>query len=618
MISTTTVQQNIQKRIAELRKWQQPDGRWRFCFEGSIMTNAFVIILLRTLQVKEEKVIKQLATYIRNRQHPNGYWNTAPDEKGHLTSTVLAYTALLCAGDEQESDEHMKKAKKFIEQNGGIAKAHFMTKWMLAVNGLYKWPSFFYIPMSFLLIPSYAPVNFFDLSAYARIHFVPMMIAANKKFSLSSPHMPSSFFRTYEEDDWLVGEDRSFVQLLVNEMKKIAALPTYIHEKGYKEAENYMLQRIERDGTLYSYVSSTVFMIYALLALGYDKRTPVIRHALKGILEHAKLLQEDELYIENSTSTVWDTSLLTYALQEAGVEYHDPMITAANHYLVRRQHDAYGDWSVHNPRISPGGWGFSDSNTLNPDLDDTSAVLRALTRTSSKGSFLLNWTKGNAWLLSMQNRDGGFAAFEKNTDSSVLTHLPLDNAKDAATDPATADLTGRVLEYFGTFTGMKHHHPTAKRAVQWLLSHQEKNGSWYGRWGTCYIYGTWGAVTGLRAVGIEPTQKSMQKAASWLKSIQNDDGGWGESCQSAEMKKYIPLSFSTVSQTAWALDALLTLLPKDDEAIQKGIHFLLKDPHQKEALDYPTGIGLPGQFYIRYHSYEHLYPLLALSHYQRA
>lgn len=274
------------------------------------------------------------------------------------------------------------------------------------------------------------------------------------------------------------------------------------------------------------------------------------------------------------------------------------------------------DWRIHNPSASPGGWGFSNINTNHPDNDDTAAVLRALTQLSALDPVYFEaWNRGSAWLLSMQNRDGGFGAFEKNVNNPIFASIPLENAKDAAVDPSTADLTGRVLEYLGNFAGLTKDHPSIQAAVAWLLHQQEQNGSWYGRWGVCYIYGTWAAITGLKAAGLSNSHPAIAKAVKWLVSIQNKDGGFGESCRSSEVKTYMPLGFSTPSQTAWALDALLCVMDKKDTVIQRSVKRLMK-PFDEKSSAYPTGIGLPKQFYIHYHSYNKIFPLLALSHYR--
>ncbi|MRX74182.1 squalene--hopene cyclase [Bacillus lacus] len=610
----------IEKLISSLREQQNRNGSWHFCFEGGPMTDSFVIMLFQSLQLQEDSLIRSLAERLLAAQQPNGAWKLYEDEpEGNLTATVQAYNALLFAGSLRKTDEKMKKAEQFIIKKGGLKNIHFMTKWMLAANGQIPWPAGFYIPMHLLLLPRSSPLHFYSLSSYARIHFIPMMVGLNKRVKIRSPHTPdlSHLYRTSREELWKAEEheERGILKAIQEETMKAKQLPFYLKQKGYHYAEKYMLNRIERDGLLLSYGSATIFMIYALLGLGYKRSSPLIQRALRGLKSLAFPLKHT-FHIENSTSIVWDTGLLSYALQRAGISKNHPMVKSAVQYLLSKQHNRLGDWSVNNPGTHPGGWGFSETNSIHPDNDDTAAALRSLSGwAKSSDAAGAAWTRGTNWLLSMQNKDGGWGAFEKDVNSPLLTLLPLENAGDAATDPSTADLTGRVLEFLGHYAKVKVGHPSADRGITWLKQHQEKDGSWYGRWGVCYIYGTWAALTGLHACGTPQSDKAVNKGITWLKSIQLEDGGWGESCNSAEMKTFIPLTESTIVQTAWALNALLCYVPKSDNSIQKGMgrlsQLLTSGPYET----YPTGIGLPGQFFINYHSYPAIFSLLAFSAY---
>ncbi|MCV9886025.1 squalene--hopene cyclase [Metabacillus halosaccharovorans] len=620
MLTNNKLDQFIYSFVDKLKNTQKSDGSWKYCFEGGLMTDAFMIITLRALDIKnEESLIKNLTERLLLTQTKEGTWKAYPDEEGgNLSVSIQAYCALLFSGFLSQDHPALKKAEHFIKEKGGLHNAHFMTKWMLAVNGLYPWPTLFYVPMTFLLIPERFPFNFYQFSAYARIHFIPMMVAANKKFTLKSAYTPvlSHLYRQ-PSPQHLLNLYRSH-SLFMNDMKKLLTLPEYLHRLGYQRAERYMLKRIEEDGTLYSYASATFFMIFALLSLGYNKNSPTIVNAING-LKQLVSTSCNGIHLENSTSTVWDTALLSYALQEAKVANQEKIIQQATSFLLSKQHTKKGDWKIHNPNVAPGGWGFSHNNTMIPDNDDTSAVLRAISRTAILIDKVRNaWYRGVTYLLSMQNADGGWGAFEKNTDLELLTLIPLENAKDAAIDPSTPDLTGRTLEFLGTYAGLSKQHPSIKAAIQWLENNQERNGSWYGRWGVCYIYGTWAAVTGMISVGVSVHSPVIQKAIHWLESVQLDTGGWGESCISSIQKKYTPLLYSTPSQTSWALDALIQSNAHKNESVQKGISHLL-DPSSfsQSALTYPTGIGLPGQFYIHYHSYNDIFPLLALAHYRK-
>jgi sporulenol synthase len=407
---------------------------------------------------------------------------------------------------------------------------------------------------------------------------------------------------------------------LWNELSQFAetliSLPEQIHQQALQKAEQYMLDRIEADGTLYSYASATFLMIFALLSLGYNPRHPVIMRAIHG-LKSLQCQTQNTVHIQNSTSTVWDTSLISYALQQAGLPPEHPYIQEAGSYLLSKQHTRLGDWARQVRQPVPGGWGFSDINTINPDVDDTTAALRAIRRLGSRSiEYREAFNRGLQWVLSMQNDDGGWPAFEKNTDNPLLTMLPLNGADAAAIDPSTADLTGRTLEFLGNDARLTTGHPFVRRAVHWLQEHQEENGSWYGRWGICYIYGTWCALSGMLAVGENIEHSSIQRAVNWLLSIQHTNGGWGESCRSDVDKTYVSLSHSTLSQTAWAVDALITAHSQPIPAIHHGINYITHSLQQIDREAYPTGAGLPGHFYIRYHSYPYIWPLMTLSHYR--
>jgi sporulenol synthase len=617
------VQQAIQFLTKKLITNQSEDGSWRFCFESGVMTDAYTIITLRSLKIEDEPLIRALHQRIRSKQEPNGAWKVYPDEQeGNLSATVEAVFALLYSGYCHPSDPHIQQAKQFIDTRGGVTQIEsLLTKIILACCGQYPWSSFFPLPVELLLVPSASPVNFYDFSGYARVHLAPYMLLSDKRFVISNEWTPNlSDLLRYEPSSKVHREPSKRSNSLWNELnqfvEKLISLPDHVHQLALHKAEHYMLDRIETDGTLYSYASATFLMIFALLSLGNDKHHPLVKRAVQGF----KLLQcrtYGTIHIQNSTSTVWDTALISHALQQAGLTAEHPAVLSAGRYLLSRQHTRLGDWSrrIRNP--VPGGWGFSDINTLNPDVDDTAAALRAIRRLDIHNMEYRNaFNRGLQWILSMQNDDGGWPSFEKNTDNPILTILPINGADAAANDPSIADLTGRTLEFLGRDAGLTYHHPFIRRAVSWLQEHQEADGSWFGRWGVCFIYGTWAALTGMLAVGENPKHPSIRRGVEWLLSVQNSDGGWGESCASDEKKRYIPLRQSTLSQTAWAVDALAAYYPKPNSAIENGIKYLLNSLGRIDQENYPTGSGLPGHFYIRYHSYPYIWPLLALSHFK--
>jgi sporulenol synthase len=617
---TYSISGELSRLVATVKREQAPDGSWRYPFETGISTDAYMIILLRTLEINDEDLIRKLVERIESRQEGNGAWKLFYDEgEGNVTATVEAYYALLYSGYRKETDPHMQAAKQRILEMGGIENVHMFAKFMLAMTGQYRWPKFFPIPVEFLLLPPSFPLHFFDISVQGRANLAPLLILTDNKYyrkTQKSPDLSDLFVsRGDHGEKWGLRADRSFLSYL---KQSLIGLPRQIHAAAKQRAVQYMLRRLEADGTFYSYFSSTFLMIFALLSLGYPKDHPIIAKAVDG-LQTFRCSINGHTHMQYTTATVWNTALASYALQEAGVPPSDAAIEKANRYLLSRQHYRYGDWVVHNPYSLPGGWGFSNINTINPDVDDTTASLRAIYRRASKEtSFRHAWDRGLHWLLSMQNDDGGYGAFEKNVNKRLVRYFPIQGAEFLLTDPSTADLTGRTLELFGTFANLTKDHPAIARGIKWLIDHQEKNGSWYGRWGICYIYGTWAAVTGMIAVCVPPTHPAIQKAAKWLLSIQNSDGGWGESCKSDSAKTYVPLRASTAIHTAWALDALIAVFDQPIPEIQAGIQFLLQSVRKEDwTASYPTGQGMAGGFYIHYHSYRRVFPLLTLSHYEK-
>ncbi|KAB7705631.1 squalene--hopene cyclase [Bacillus aerolatus] len=614
----------VRQIIRQLKESQTPDGSWDYPFETGISTDAYMIILLRTLEINDEDLIRELTERIWRKQEKNGAWKLFHDEEhGNISATVEAYYSLLYSGYYTKKDKRLQAAKKFILASGGIEQSHMFTKIMLSLTGQYPWPPFFPIPVEMLLLPLSFPVNFYDFSVYGRANLAPIMIAANKKYSKKTKKSPnlSGLFVSRADDffNWPeTRESKSFFSLIGQGIQQLVGLPQYIHSLAIHRAKQYMLDHIEPDGTLYSYFSSTFLMIFALLSLGHSKSDPVILKAVSG-LKAMKCTINGRSHMQYTTASVWNTSLISYALQQAGVSPSDPMVTKANRYLLERQQYKYGDWTFHNPGVLPGGWGFSHINTMNPDVDDTTASLRSFSPLVQTDPHLRQaWDRGTQWIFSMQNNDGGWPAFEKNVDKRLLNLLPIEGGKFLLTDPSSADLTGRTLEFLGGYTKLPKNHEVMKRGIDWLFHHQKKDGSWYGRWGICYIYGTWAAITGLMASGVKAQNPVIRKAVNWLHQIQNQDGGWGESCKSDIKNTYIPLGSSTLTHTSWALDALISTAEKPTPEIQAGISYLLKSYNKNDwTLSYPAGQGMGGGFYIHYHSYQYIFPLLALAHYER-
>jgi sporulenol synthase len=612
--------QEIDWLIERLRAEQSSDGSWDYPFDTGISTDAYMIILLRTLEIHDEELIQGLCKRILSKQEKNGAWKLFFDEgEGNVTATLEAYYALLFSGYYSKKDHRLIAAKRFILERGGLKNVSTFTKIMLALTGQYKWPSFSPLPIEVILLPDIFPINFYSFSVFGRANLTPIMILAATKFSLrtkQTPNLSELKLHRDEDEQWIRSTEwRSLLSFIESGVKSLIGIPGELRKQAIERAKKYMLNRIEHDGTFLSYYSPTFLMIFALLALGYKKTDPIITKAVNGI-KSMKCEINGLPHMQYTTANVWNTSLISYALQSAGVPVGDPMVEQANRYLLMRQHERFGDWVIHNGKALPGGWGFSDVNTILPDVDDSTASLRAIARMEPPEEAA--WERGTNWVFSMQNDDGGWPAFERETESKLLEFLPLEKGEFLLMDPSCADLTGRTLEFFGNYTNLPHHHPTIKKAIGWLRKEQNRDGSWYGRWGICYTYGTWAAITGMTAVGVPSSDPCIQSALSWFHKIQNPDGGWGESCHSDTKKEYVPLGTSTLTHTAWALDALIATTEKPTAEIRKGIAYLLNSLKKEDwTTDYPKGQGMGGAFYIHYHSYRYIFPLLALAHYRK-
>ncbi|MBE1447119.1 squalene--hopene cyclase [Paenibacillus sp. OAS669] len=610
----------IHEMIARLQKLQQQDGSWRLCFETGPMTDCYMILLIRSLQLPDhEPLIRKLAERIVSTQQDNGAWKLFHDQQeGDLEATVEAYYALVYSGYYSADDARLQKAKQFILARGGLAQVKTMlTQVFLAVTGQSPWPDKLKVPIEFMLAPSWFIFNIYDLSGHARVHLVPVMILANASYSIRNEATPD-LSELYAGEKLPFSGHPSWITAIHRLLEAAPFLHAPLHEAALEKAEKFMLDRMEPDGTLLTYSTATILMIFALHSLGYKNHSPVLNKAIHS-LSTLLCTNEHKAHLQVSTSTVWDTAMISNALQQAGLSYRHPVIQKAAEYLLPRQQTRYGDWSLRCPGTPPGGWGFSNVNTLYPDVDDTTAALRAIKPyTFQSPQYKQAWETGLRWVLAMQNDDGGWSAFERESTERMAHFFAFDHAEDIILDRSTVDLTARTLLLLGNEAGQSVTRLPVQKAAQWIIRQQEQDGNWFGRWGICYIHGSSAAVTGLIAVGIPVHHPAIERSVRWMLSIQNADGGWGESCYSDIQRKYVPLKHSTPSQTAWALDMLIDTHDRPNEAIDRGVRCLIELLHTSDWRSaYPTGSGFPGSVYVNYHSENWIWPLSTLSKYRR-
>lgn len=577
---------------------QRADGAFSFCCEVNPLPDALMIVFLYGMGLKDDPLISELSRRLMKRQNSDGSWSAYADQEDTLSATTLAYFACLLAGaDKSQSD--MQRACHIIRQQGGILKVSNLTKILLAVAGQIPWNAVPGGHLELLAGKTPMPINLYDFNGYARLHLVPFMLLSHLQYQFAVP------------------DECSLADLVLPSIK----LPTFriphLNQTAVERCQTYLLERIEPNGTWASYLTATVFAVFALRAIGYPLDHSILQQATDG-LKGLVFRRHGEGQAQLFSSMVWDTSLCMRALQVVKVSGRQEALKRGESYLISRQHEKSSDWKDHNPKAEPGGWGFSDVNTLYPDVDDSIAALQALYPLLRKGHRVLQ--RGADWVLSMQNDDGGWSAFDKNCNKFWLEYVPINDMGRAMTDPSTADLTGRVLETIAmTHIGEPAVQGAVDEGVRWLLRHQRRNGSWFGRWGISYLYGTWAAVCGLRASGIRVDHKAMQQALRWVESVQHDDGGFGESCKSVTQGDFVDLPDSTASQTAWGLMAMLAASVGVTRHMERAAKYLIVSVDGgggwKET--YPTGAGVAGQAYLRYHSYPYVWPLLALRAYTR-
>lgn len=615
------MRQEIGRLAGELIALQADDGSWRFCLDSGISGDAFLIALLRAQKWEEPQLMRALAARIAARQEADGSWKRYPDEPvGNLEATVEGYYALLLSGLHHEREERLARARAFIIGKGGLGQVRSMlTQVLLAATGQAEWPGSLRLPIEFLLAPVWFPANLFDLSGHARVHLVPIMMMASRQYAAGSSDLPdlSSLFlggsRKFEHDGgWLA-----------RLMKLLSHLPlpaSPLQGASMRKAETFLLERIEPDGTLLTFPTATILMMFALEAQGYDRESEVMKRALAGV---KSVVWHDEpageAHLQLATSTLWDTAQLAGALQEARLPEARPALERAAGYILERQQSSYGDWKLRNPGVKPGGFGFSDVNTLYPDTDDTAAALRAVRASANRDlAQRARWQDGLRWLITMQNDDGGWPAFERGVDHPLIASaIPFEGSKSIVLDPSEPDLTARVVVFLCRTPGLTGNREAVQRAVDWLLGMQKPDGSWKGRWGICFVHGTAAVIQALLAAGVPADHQAVQLALRWLLDVRSGDGGWGESCASDEAGRHVALRASTPTQTAWALEALIEAYDRPIPEIDAGIECLIRLLHENDwRASYPTGGGLPGSLYLRYHSDRYSWPLLALAKYR--
>jgi squalene-hopene/tetraprenyl-beta-curcumene cyclase len=621
----TGVEAALRRAVDHLLSLQNPEGWWKAELETNVTMDAEDLMLRHHLGVLEPNLAAETARWIRSNQQPDGTWPTFYGGPPDLSTTIEAYVALRLAGD-RPGEPHMIAAAKWVRDNGGIEASRVFTRIWMAVLGAWDWGDLPVIPPEVMFLPSWAPLNIYDFACWARQTIVALTVVM--------AHRPSSPL-PFPVDDLLsghtppgrpspgVGSTAARFALLDSLLHRYERLPRWFVPKSVLRraalgrAERWILQRQEADGLWGGIQPPVVYSIIALRLLGYPLDHPVLQAALKGI-EGFTIRDQRGRRLEACQSPVWDTALAVVALRDAGVEEGDPAVKSAARWLVDEEVRVRGDWAVRRPALGPGGWAFEFANDNYPDIDDTAEVIMALrrARNSAGPHGDAACERGISWTLGMQCKDGGWAAFDADNNSRLVAALPFCDFGEV-TDPPSADVTAHVIEMLAAEKTVAPE--VINRGVAWLWQNQEADGSWFGRWGVNYVYGTGAAVPALIEAGADCSDPRIRRAVSWLEQHQNPDGGWGEDLRSYVDESWHGRGESTPSQTAWALLALIAAGDANGDAAGRGVRWLLDHQTADGTWDEPwfTGTGFPWDFSINYHLYRVVWPVMALGRYAR-
>jgi squalene-hopene/tetraprenyl-beta-curcumene cyclase len=648
------IDETIRAALRWLDDRQEPDGFWVGMIETNSSIEAEWLLASHILGITlpmEDGLIRALL----QRQRPDGAWQTYPGAPaGDINSTVEVYAALRLKGFAPNGAE-MTRARNWILQNGGLRKVRVFTRYWLAMLGIWPWEATPNLPPEIIRLPLWFPFNIHNFAQWARATLIPLAIVSSHRPVFPLPvggKLDELFPEGYENFDFFIPEKEGglleWIFLKVDRILHAAqsARLTPGRKTAIKLCLEWVLKRQDADGAWGGIQPPWIYGLIALHVEGYALDHPAVAKGISTLSDHWSYERNGATHIQASESPVWDTLLSLLAMHEAGCPLQESRsMQAALDWVLQKQVFWPGDWSIKIKDVAPGGWAFERANLYYPDVDDTAVALLMLGKIRDGVEASLRQRidtavdRALAWTLAMQSRSGGWAAFDKDNDKEIISKIPFCNFGEAL-DPPSVDVTGHVLEALGGL-GFDKTHPAVAKALAYVRSEQEKDGSWFGRWGVNHIYGTAAVLPALPAIGEDMRQPYVRRAADWLASKQNPDGGWGESCASYMDPQLRGKGPSTPSQTAWALLALLAVeSPEYAASIRKGLDYLIKtqDENGTWEEEYYTGTGFPGYgvgslpnldaeglreklqqgpelsrgFLLGYNMYRHYFPLLAL------
>ena len=624
---------------------QHPEGYWCGELEADAMLEADYIFLHTLLDTGDAGRLQRAFTEMMRYQNEDGSWSIYPGGPGNISLSVKCYLSAKLVGLGAD-DARLAKCREWVLAHGGVVECNTFTKMYLCALGQYDYDAVPAVPPEIVLFPRWFYFNIYEISAWSRSILVPLAILYAKKPYKKIP--PEQGI-----DELFVGGRANAILRLRRDRKSIFSWRNFfivldrmmhwaeavhlrpVRTLALRKAEKWMLERLEMSDGLGAIYPAMLNAIIALRCLGYSEDDPQVIRARDefeklGIEQPATPeMAVPTFRMQPCVSPVWDTAQAVYVLGEAGVSRNDPRLVKAADWMLSKEVRHKGDWAVKVHSTDPGGWYFEFNNEFYPDTDDTAQVLLSLSKVDNPRERYQHQVaqRAIAWEFAMQCRNGGWGSFDKDNTKMIFQYIPFAD-HNAMLDPPTVDITGRMLEMLAAY-GYTRSDKRVEKAIQFIFSEQEPDGSWFGRWGVNYLYGTFLVLRGLEAIGVDHLEPQVQQAAEWVRMVQNADGGWGESCGTYDEPDTRGIGVSTPSQTAWALMALLAAGDDRSDSIAKGVRWLLGRQREDGSWDESmgegstrqsiiTGTGFPKVFYLAYTMYRQYFPLMALTTYKRA